>query len=92
MRLVQGLCQNLKQLKNGKKNGTRYSSQRKKTFFVSSAGKTEKMPGFTEAFIQDSDNFKTSALSDHDKSKMQVINKGKYVESAKREEHYHPTL
>ena len=52
------------------------------------------MLGFTEAFIPGSDNFKTSALSDHDESKMQVqaINKGKYIKSAKRGEHYHPTL
>ena len=28
--------------------------------------------GFTEAFIQGSDNFKTSALSDHHKSKMHM--------------------
>ena len=52
------------------------------------------MPGFTEAFIQWSDNFKTSALSDHDKSKMQVraINKGKYTESTKQQQHYHANL
>ena len=37
------------------------------------------MLGFTEAFIQGSDNFKASGLSDHDKSNMlvQAINEGK---------------
>ena len=45
--------------------------------------KPEKMPGFTEAFIQVSGNLKTSGLSDHDKSKMQVqaINEGKYIKN-----------
>ena len=43
--------------------------------------KLKKMLGFTLAFIQGSDNFKASGLSDHDKSKMQVqtINEGKYI-------------
>ena len=52
------------------------------------------MSGFTEAFIQGSDNLKTSALPHHDKSKLQVqaINKGKYIESTRCGEHYHLTL
>ena len=65
-------CRNLNQLKNGKKNRTGYSFQRKKRCFVLSEGNTQKnfknTSGFTEAFIQGSDNFKTSALSHHDKS------------------------
>ena len=54
--------------------------------------KLEKMSGFTEAFIQESDNFKKSALSDHDKSKMhvQAVNEGKFIESTKRGEQYRP--
>ena len=56
--------------------------------------KMKKMLGFTEAFLPGSDNFKTSGLSDHDKSKMQVqaINKGKYIKRTKRGENYYPTL
>lgn len=40
------------------------------------------------------DNFKTSGLSNHDKSKMkmQTINKGKYIKCTKRGKHYHPPL
>ena len=34
--------------------------------------KLKKMYGFTETFIQGSDNFKTFAPSDHDESKMHV--------------------
>ena len=75
MILVQSLCRNLKQMKNGKKNGTGYSFQRNIRCFALSAGNTKKkkmkkMLGFTEAFIPGSGNFKTSGLSDHDKSKM----------------------
>ena len=61
MILVHGLCGNLKQIKNGKKNGTGYSFWRKKRCLVFSAGKL----GFTEAFVQGSDNFKTSGQSCH---------------------------
>ena len=52
--------------------------------------KLKKMSGFTEAFIQESDNFNTSALLDHSKSKMhaQAINESKYVQSTKHEEQY----
>ena len=48
------------------------------------------MSGFTEPFIQDSDNFKTSALSHHDTSRLheQAINEGKYMESTEHEKHY----
>ena len=55
--------------------------------------KTEKMSGFTEAFIQGSDNFKTFALSYRDKSKMhvQAINEGNCIESTKRAEQYRRT-
>ena len=42
MILVQGLCQNLKQIKHGKKNGTGYSFGIKKRCFVFSAGNTKK--------------------------------------------------
>ena len=47
--------------------------------------KLKKMSGFTEALIQGSDNLKTFALSDHDKSKMcrQTVNQGKYIKSRK---------
>ena len=50
--------------------------------------------GFTEVFTNGSDNFKTSGLSNHDKSKMkmQTINKGKYIKCTKRGKHYHPPL
>ena len=52
--------------------------------------KLKKMPGFTEAFIQGSGNFKASALSDHDESKMhvQAVNEGKFIESTKRGEQH----
>ena len=68
MILVQSLCRNLKQIKNGEKNGTGYSFQRNKRCFALSAGNTKKkkmkkMLGFTEAFIPGSGNFKTSGLS-----------------------------
>ena len=48
-------------------------------FLQETQEKLKKMLGFTEVFIQGSDNFKTSALSDHDKSKMlvQAINDSK---------------
>ena len=75
MILVQGLCRNLKQIKNGKKNGTGYSFQRKKMFCVACRKhqeKLKKMLDFTEAFILGSNNFKKSGLSDHVKGKMQV--------------------
>ena len=42
MILVQSLCRNLKQMKNGKKNGTGYSFQRNKRCFALSAGNTKK--------------------------------------------------
>ena len=42
MILVQGLFRNLKQIKNGKENGTGYSLQIKKQCFVLSAGSTKK--------------------------------------------------
>ena len=47
------------------------------------------MSGFNEG----SDNFKTSTLSDCDKSKMQVqaVNKDKYIESTKHGGQYRPT-
>ena len=50
--------------------------------------KLKNMSGFTEAFMQGSDQFKTSALSDHDKSKihMQAVNEGEYIENTKRGE------
>ena len=50
--------------------------------------KLKKMYGFTETFIQGSDNFKTFAPSDHDESKMHVraVNEGKYIESTERGE------
>ena len=56
--------------------------------------KLNRMLGVTEAFIQGSGSFKTSGLSDHDKSKMQVqaINKGKYIKNTKCGEQCHPTL
>ena len=52
------------------------------------------MIGFTEVFTNGSDNFKTSDLSNHDKSKMkmQTINEGTYIKCTKRGKHYHPTL
>ena len=40
--IVQGLCRNLKRIKNGKKNETGYSFQRKKRYFVLSVGNTNK--------------------------------------------------
>ena len=42
MILVQSLRRNLKQIKNGKKNGTGYSFQRNKSCFALSAGNTKK--------------------------------------------------
>ena len=41
------------------------------------------MSAFTETFTQGSHNFKTSALSDHDKSKMhvQTVNESKFIKS-----------
>ena len=56
--------------------------------------KLKTMSGFTKAFMQGRDNFKTSALSDHDKSKINVeaVNEGKYIEKKKRGEQYCPAL
>ena len=42
MIIVQGLCRDLKRIKNGKKNETGYSLQRKKRCFVLSVGNTNK--------------------------------------------------
>ena len=55
--------------------------------------KLKKMSGFTEVFIQRSGNFKTSSLSDHDKSKMLMpaANKDKYIKHTKPEEQYSST-
>ena len=56
--------------------------------------KLKKMSGFTKAYLQGSDNFRTCAVADHDKSKMhvQAVNEGKYIESTKRGEQYRPAL
>ena len=63
-------------------------------FLQETQEKLKKVVGFTEVFIQGTGNFKTSGLSDHDKSKMQVqaINSSESIKSIKRGEHYHPTL
>ena len=53
-------------------------------FLQQTSQKTKKkMLGFTEAYMEEHDNFKTSGLSDHDKSKkkVQVINEVKYIKS-----------
>ena len=54
--------------------------------------KLKKMFGFTEKFIQGSDKFEISAVSDHDKSKMhvQAVIEGKYIASTKRGDQLHP--
>ena len=54
--------------------------------------KLKKMSGFTKEYLQRSDNFKTSALSDHDKSKMhmQAVNIDKYIKITKCGEQYRP--
>ena len=80
--LVQGLCRNLKQIKNGKKrNWLQFSEKEKMICVVFTKKNWKKMLGLTVAFIQGSGNFKTSGLSDHDKNKMQVqgIIEGTYI-------------
>ena len=68
----------------GEKRNWLQFSEKEKMFcvvFRKHQEKLKKILGFTKAFIQGSDNFKTSGLSDHDKSRMQVqaINEGKYI-------------
>ena len=82
MILVQGLCRNLKQIKNGeKKELATVFRERKDDLCCLHQEKLKKMLGLTVAFIQGSGNFKTSGLSDHDKNKMQVqaIIEGTYI-------------
>ena len=53
-------------------------------FLQQTSQKTKKkMLDFTEAYMEERDNFKTSGLSDHyrSKKKVQVINEGKYIKS-----------
>ena len=53
-------------------------------FLQQTSQKTKKkMVDFTEPNMEEPDNFKTSGLSDHYKSKkkVQVINEGKYIKS-----------
>ena len=71
-------------MKNGEKKELATVFRERKMFcvvFRKHQEKLKKILGFTMAFIQGSDNFKTSGLSDHDKSRMQVqaINEGKYI-------------
>ena len=71
MIIVQGFCRNLEQIKNRKEKWNWLQFLEKEKMFRVVCRKHQerlkKMIGFTETFIQGSDNFKTSRLSDHDK-------------------------